>query len=456
MSLTRRTSQGEDPGSGGRGGRAYRCRVLSPTQLRGRLFSIAPVGGGVVLVGLASYAVLGLAGHSLPPRDYAAVASLYLLTTIAGPGIFIAIEQETSREVSSRLATSRGTMPVVRSASVLAATLAMAVMLGLLALSPVLVHRAFGGYWVLLVAALVAVAGSAVVSVLRGMFAGQRRFGWYASALAAEGVGRIVLCAAVLVVGASVGGFGFAFALGAVLAALVTIGATRPGAAGPAVSLARMGAGAGFLVFASGLTFLVANLAPVVVTSRLTDEPAIAASFVSVFVIARIPLLLFAPIQVFLLPSLAAAIGRGDPTDVRAPVRAVVVTVAAIGLPGVFVAALLGPWAARVFFAAPIDLPGLAVGLLGLSSVAMMVAQTLQPALIALGSHRMVSTAWTAGALAFLALLFAPIDPLSTALAGQLAGPAIVVAIMALALRTAPERAADRAALADKVAPPAW
>ena len=432
------------------------CQVLSPTQVRGRLSSVALVGGGVVLVGLASYAVLGLAGHSLPPGEYAAVASLYLVTTIAGPGIFIAIEQETSREVSSRLATGRGTLPVFRSALLLGAALAGAVILGLLALSPVLVPRAFGGYWVLLTAALVAVAGSAAVSVMRGMFAGQQRFGWYASALAAEGLGRIVLCAAVLVVGASVGGFGFAFALGAVLAALVTIVGTRRGTAGPAMSLARTGAGAGFLVSASGLTFLVANLAPVVVTSRLTDEPAIAASFVSVFVLARIPLLLFAPIQVFLLPSLTTAIGRGEPADVRAPVRAVLLAVAAIGLPSVFVAAMLGPWAARVFFAAPITLSGLAVGVLGLSTVAMMAAQALQPALIALGDHRTVSKAWTAGGLVFLVLLFAPIDPLSAALAGQLAGPAVVIAIMALALRRAPERAAYRAALADKIAPPAW
>lgn len=389
-----------------------------------------------MLVGLAAYAVLGLAGHTLSPREYTAVASLYLLTIIAGPGVFIAVEQETSREVSRRLATDRGTLPVVRSASLLSAALALMLMLVFLALSPMLVSRVFDGSWLLLAAALVAIGGSAMISVLRGMFAGQRRYGWYAGALAAEGLGRIVLCALVLAIGASAAGFGFAFALGAVLAAVATIGGIRRGTAGPTVNLPSMGGGITLLACASGLTLLVANLAPIVLTSRLISDPHTAASFVSLFVLARVPLFVFGPIQAFLLPSLTDVVARGERELIRTRIRNVVVAVVAIGLLGTIVLALLGPAAARIFFDAPIILSTLVAGLLGLSTVAMMVAQVLQPAIVALGSHRMTTVAWLAGSIFFLALLFAPTDPLGAAVSAQIVGPSIVVVIMALSLRS--------------------
>ncbi|MPZ65613.1 MAG: hypothetical protein GEU83_08890 [Pseudonocardiaceae bacterium] len=420
----------------------------------------------MMLVGFAAYAVLGLAGHALTPRDYAAVASLYLLTVIVGPGIFIAVEQETSREVSSRLAAGLGTQPVVRSASLLSTLLAVLLMLMLLALSPVLVTRVFDGAWSLLAAALVAVAGSASVSVLRGMFAGQRRYGWYAGALAAEGLGRLVPTAIVLAVGASVGGFGFAFALGTVLATVAIVGGTRRGTAGPTVSLPKMGGSITLLACASGLTLLVANLAPVVLTSRLIDDPRTAASFVSLFVLARLPLFFFGPIQAFLLPSVTDTLARGEITLIRTRIRNVIISVVAIGLLGAAFIALLGPWAAQVFFAAPMSLSTLVAGLLGTSTVMMMLAQVLQPTLVALGNHRMTTAAWIAGALAFLVLLFSPQDPLVAAVTAQFVGPVIVVTIMALALRSAYRQQSLRIAASanpsgsgpqyGELAPPKW
>lgn len=411
--------------------------MLRATQVHGWLSRALYVGGGMLLVGVAAYAVLGLASHALTPRDYAAVASLYLLTIIVGPGIFIGVEQETSREVSSRLATGRGTLPVIRSAVLLSMALAVAVMLVLLALSPVLVPRAFGGSWLLLAAALVAVVGSAAVSVLRGMFAGQRRFGWYAGTLGAEGVGRLIPCAVVLILGASASGFGFAFALGTVLAAAITVGGIRSGNEGPAVRLHQMGRGVALLACASGLNLLVANLAPVVLTSRLLEDPRTAASFVSVFVLARIPLFVFAPIQAFLLPSLTAVVERGERIQTQTRIRKATTAVAVVGLLGAACIAVLGPPAAQIFFAAPVRVPMPVAGLLGLSTVMMMVTQVLQPALVALGNHRMTTAAWIAGTIAFLALLLAPTDPLRAAVAAQLIGPAVVVTIMAIALRTA-------------------
>lgn len=414
------------------------------TVLRRRLTDLAPVGGGLAVLGASSYVVLGVAGHALAPREYAAVASLYLITAIVGPGIFVAVEQETNRDISTRLAAGRGTLPVLRGASIVAAGLAGVVTVLLLALSPLLVPGVLGGSWALFGAAVIAVVGSAAVYLLRGVFAGEQRYGWYAASLAGEGGVRILPCLVLAVVGGgSTGLFGFVFAVGAGVAALLCLPGVRSAAHGPPIALRRTAAGIGLLAFASGLTFLVANLAPLVLTSRLPQAPEVAASFVSLFVLARAPVFLFAPLQAFLLPSLSAGVERGDPVHVRSRLRVALCCVAAVGLPGVLLAGLFGPWAARIFFNAPVDLPAAAAAVLGLSTVAMMVAQVLQPALVALGMHRMATTAWLGGVAVFVGLLFVPGDPVAWAVTAQLGGPVVVVVAMAFSVRAALRRLAS-------------
>jgi len=173
-------------------------RVVTRAQLRGRLAGIAPVGGGLALVGLAAYVVLALAGHTLNPRDYAAAASMFLLTAIVGPGVFAAVEQQTNHEVSARLAAGVDPAPSVRAAAVVAAGLALLMSLVVLALAPVLVPRAFAGHTALLAATVLAVLGAAAAYLLRGIFAGQRRFHWYGISLAGEGLGRLLPCVALV------------------------------------------------------------------------------------------------------------------------------------------------------------------------------------------------------------------------------------------------------------------
>lgn len=408
-----------------------------PSDLRSRIGGVAPVAGGLLVLGLSSYVVLGVAGYALDAPAYAALASLYLITAIAGPGVFVAVEQETNREVGMRLAAGAGLAPVLRGGATVAGGLAVVVSALLLAFSPVLVPRVLGGSWTLLVAALLGVVGSAAVYLLRGLFAGERRYGWYATSLAGEGLARMLPCLVLGAIGtAAVGAFGLAFALGTGVAALLCWPGVRRGRPGPPVAVRRMAGRAGLLAFASGLTFLVANLAPLVLTSRLPQQPEVAASFVSLFVLARTPVFLFAPLQAFLLPSLTAGVERRDAAHVRARLRLVALAVGAVGALGVVAAGLFGPWAARVFFNAPLDLPALAAAFLGLSTVAMMAAQALQPALVALGRHHLATAAWLAGALVFVALLFVPGDPVTGAVAAQVAAPTVVVVIMALAVRS--------------------
>lgn len=417
------------------------CRVHRTGAQRRRAARVAPVGAGLFLLGFSAYVVLGTAGHTLAPRDYAAVASLYLLVAITSPGVFTALEQEVNREVSSRRATGVGTGAVTRGGLIVGTGYAGSVAVVLLAAAPWLVPRVLGGHWSLLAAAIVAAVGAAAVYLLRGLFAGERRFGWYAASLGMEGTARLVPCAVLALVGATDPlAYGWAFALGTGIAALAclpgrTVSTPAPSAGNP-VEVRAMARATGLLVVASGLTYVVANTAPLVLTARLTAAPEVAASFVSLFVLARIPVFLFGPVQAFLLPTLTAGAERADLGHLRSRLRVALLAVAAVGVPGALLTAALGPWAARTLFGAPLDLSHAAAGLLGAGTVAMLAAQVLQPALVALRAHRMATTAWVIGVLAFAVMLAAPVDPTTAAIAAQVVGPSTVCAVMGVAIGT--------------------
>ena len=311
-------------------------RAQDARRCAGGSASVAPVGGGLFVLGVSAYVVLGAAGHALAPRDYAAVASLYLLVAITSPGVFTALEQETNREVSSRRAAGVGTAPVGRAGLLVGAGFAGLVAIALLAAAPLLVPRVLAGSWGLLAAAIVAACGAAAVYLLRGLFAGEQRFGWYAASLGLEGAARLVPCVVLALVGATDPlAYGWAFALGTGVAAVLCLPGRRALVdPGPPVDVRAMARATGLLIVASGLTYVVANTAPLVLTARLPAAPELAASYVSLFVLARIPVFLFGPVQAFLLPTLTAGAERADLAHLRSRLRVALLAVAAVGVPG--------------------------------------------------------------------------------------------------------------------------
>jgi O-antigen/teichoic acid export membrane protein len=78
------------------------------------------------------------------------------------------------------------------------------------------------------------------------------------------------------------------------------------------------------------------------------------------------------------------------------------------------------------------------LALLGVGTVLMMLALTLQPALVALGRQATVTAGWTIGLLVFLLMLAGPATPsgpLADALAAQVGGPLVVALCMANGIR---------------------
>jgi O-antigen/teichoic acid export membrane protein len=400
------------------------------------------MGGGLLVVGAAGYGFLAVTGRTLSTADAAAVSAFYLLVNIIGPGVFVALEQETSRSVSASLAAGGAAAPIARRAAALAGLVLLGVLVVLAVVAPVLVSRVLGGHWSLLGALLLGTTTSAMVYLVRGVLGGSRRFGGYSATLAMEGAARLVPCVAVAASGApGATRYALLFAAGSAVGAAAGLPwlrhLDRPHApAGRASgSLAGMARATVVLAGSTLLAQLVANLAPIVVSARLVGDTATAAAFTSAFILVRVPFFLFAPVQAMLLPTLTAAATTGRVADFRRTLRLILTVIAAVGVPGAVASLVVGPLAVQVLFGAHVRLSGPLLGVLGIGTIGLMVAQVLQPALVALGGHAVVTTAWLAGSVVLTGLLFLPGSPVAVAVLAQLIGSAVVVAVLAGGLR---------------------
>lgn len=419
------------------------ARLRTDSGSTGRWGTSLHLAAGLGVLGAAGYAYVAIVGHVFAsPTDAALVSALisvYLLINIIGPGVFAALEQETSRSVSVAVAREESIRSIGRRAGVIAAGYAAATGLAVLVAWPLVLHRVLDGRTGLLAALLLAVAGSAGVYWIRGILGGRQRFAGYAATLYLEGGLRVLPCLVLLALAArEPAAYGLAFAAGSAVAAALLWPAARPApdARAPADPDGMLGS-MSLLFAATALGQLVANLAPVVVAYRLPGDAVTASVFAATFVLARIPLFLFAPVQAVLLPKLTRAATLGDRALLRRRLGQVLGAVAAVGTAGLVAGVLVGPVVAEVVFSA-VRRPGAELlAALGVATLLMMAALVLQPALIALGRQRDVAAAWVAGTVVFVAALCAPVEPVAAALAAQALGPAVVAGLLAVRLRAA-------------------
>jgi O-antigen/teichoic acid export membrane protein len=401
----------------------------------GRLGTAAHLAAGLGVLGAAGYAFVAVVGHVFEgPVDagaLSALVSLYMLVNIIGPGIFAALEQETSRAVSAAAARGEPLRPIARRAGVLALWSFGALVAVVLVAWPLVLGRVLEWRVGLLVALLVAIAGSGGVYWARGVLGGQQRFGPYARTLYVEGAVRLLPCLVLLALALEwPSAYGFAFAIGSALAALSVGASLRLPRAEAASTPEGMGRSLLYLVGAIALSQLLANLAPVVVTYRSPDDLVSAAVFASTFVLARVPLFLFAPVQAVLLPHVTRAATQGRYPELTRRLWQALALVAGLGLLGVAGCVWLGPWAADVLFNTAYRPSVATLGMLGVATLVMMLALVVQPTLVALGRQRTVTTGWIAGAVVFLVVLVVGPEPIPAALLAQLAGPLVVLAVL--------------------------
>ena len=168
------------------------------------------------------------------------------------------------------------------------------------------------------------------------------------------------------------------------------------------------------------------NLAPVLVTARLTDAATLAAGFTTVAVVVRAPVLLFPTIQAMLLPRLA---GGG-----RTP-RLLVAAVVGAGVVWVALATVAVPFVATLVFATTAPPAPWIVALLALSIALGTVAQVAQVQLVAARRTHAAALAWLAGLVALLGVGLAAAPPVPAATIGQLAAAGLVLGALVIARR---------------------
>jgi O-antigen/teichoic acid export membrane protein len=405
----------------------------------GKMSGPVQMGVGLILFGLAGYAFVAFTGHTLSSSEANLAIAFYFVVNVVGPGIYYALEQVTSRVTSSAIASGQPIGPALAKVRKGGIGLVLAVTAILLALSPVLVGSTLHGDWLLFVELLLTPAIWAALHMARGMLGGRQRFGSYALTLVTEGVARLAITGALVVANTSHAWiYGAGYLAASVIAAAVGFTRLRTAEepvvenaeAQPAVvkSLAA-------LAVASLLAQLLPNLAPLAVASRLAQDSAIALAFGQAVVIARIPQLLFFPIQTMLLPGLSAAVARREFDVVRQRIRLTLAAVFGAGAVCSVLFVVLGSWVLRTFMGTTTDLSTVVMLLLAVSTVVLIGAYAVQPALIALGKDQVITVGWAVGSVVMLGMVLLPGDIVTIAAAAQVVGPALTLAVVLFGLR---------------------
>ena len=211
--------------------RVPRLRVPRPGTPLPRLPLLgasAGMAGGLLLVGAAGYTFLAVTGHASTPTDAAALSSLYFLIGLVTLGVFVGLEQETSRATSRAIAAHRSLDAVARTARRHTLWLLGASGVVLTIASPLIVDGPLRGHWSLFAALLVATGSAASAYLVRGRLGGRQQFAGYAATLATEGLARLVPSVLIfLTLGSAAWAYGLVFAAAPMFAALVGMRSLR-------------------------------------------------------------------------------------------------------------------------------------------------------------------------------------------------------------------------------------
>lgn len=394
------------------------------------------VGGGLLVTAISAYIFVIIARAALDDAQYSAFSAFWGFIFVAGPGLFLPLEQEVGRALAHRNAQGIGGGPLVTRAGRLGAVLTAAMVVIAVATAPLYVENQFHGDWLLVASLAIGLIGFAVMHLTRGTLSGNGRFMPYGVMLAVDGLAK--LAAALILIGLGVenaGAYGMCMALSPFVATAVALfrqqGLMKPG---PPAPYSELSTTLGWLLAGSLLMQALGYSALVGMNVLKTPgDKALVAGLTSAFFIARIPPLLFQAVQGTLLPKLARLAGAGRHDDFRTGLRQLLVIVVGIAVVGTIAAYTIGvPVGEKLF--SPFDVSAKDLALLAAGSGAFIIALTVAQALIALHGHKMAAIAWGVGVAAFV-VVAVPISELDLRVEmGFLVGASVSTAVMGWAL----------------------
>jgi len=400
------------------------------------------VGAGLIVSGITSYGFLAISARALGPERYAPLGVLWALTYVVCPGVFLPLEQEVGRALSTRRAKGLGGGPLIRRAT-LAGGVAAAVLIAVTAATgPLSLTHLFDHKVLLLVALMVALAGYYAEFLVRGVLSGNGRFKAYGVILGSEALLRMVACFGLSVVGVdTVGPYGVLVGLSPVAATLIGAGRERNLVTpGPDAPWSELSSALGFLLAGSVMAQLLVN-AGVFAVQILADAQergahGVAGRFLNGLIIARVPLFMFQAVQAALLPKLAHLAGQGRHHDFKTGLKRLLAVVVAIGSLATVTAFAIGPFVVKTMFGKEFELSHKDLGYLAAASAVYMLALALAQALIALANYTRVVIGWAAGLVAFVIVTALGSELLPRVEHGFLAGSVAAAVVMALSVRT--------------------
>jgi len=348
--------------------------------------------------GVLTYAFQSLSIHALGKEGYAPLALLWSATFLTVQVLWIGATQTLGRYVAEREAHSRDWGPVVSSVRHWQIGLVVAFVLGALLASPLLTGELFQNPW-LTAAFIVAVVLYAPEYFRRGIFNGHRQSFRLGAQIVAESASRVLVAAALLVVGWGV----FGPALAIVLAPLIGVLAVRPAPVPPpereGESFSTWGAFrfAGPVLACMAFAQALMNGGPIL-ARLLGGTDAQVSVLAAAVILTRIPQYVLSPAIGALLPRASRVLS----TEGRAAFdRFVVRAVGVVGLVGVLMVVgtwLLGGWGMRLFASFGADREVLVA--LAAMAAFYLLSETLNQGLFALGHGRLAALGWLVGLLA--------------------------------------------------------
>jgi O-antigen/teichoic acid export membrane protein len=414
------------------------------------------VGVGLVVLGAASYAFLGIGARALGARDFAELSVVWTVLFTLGPGLFLPLEQETAKRLAVR-GTRSGAAHIMRRALAIAGGLVLLLTAGTVVLMLASSGRLLSGtaVWVAMMAANGALA---LVHCSRGWLAGGGRFVRYGVQLASDGCLRVIGAVLLAAMGVhTVAGYAWVLCGAQLLAVAMTLAPTPGRRSAPAgavldsdgaaltasanqpasqlPSTAVLGRSIGLMVAATLASQLIISAGPVAVKILAAPTDVGAGRFLTTLVVARVPLFLFSALQASLLPGLARMVSAGDRGGIVGTVRRLALLLATVGGALVLVLVAVGPGVTSIIFGPGYRAARSPLAVLALGCTVYMIASVVAQAVLALHSSGSVALGWWAGVVVFAAMLAIPTGlPLRVSVA-LLVGSGVAGLWFALSLR---------------------
>jgi O-antigen/teichoic acid export membrane protein len=414
--------------------------------------SVTRVGTATVLSALCGYAVLYLAARDLAPAGFSVFGvfwGAFGLVTGAAFGLL----QEATREVRSARYTAFDTGVATPATSDTGAAapatsdpvprthpMRVAAMVGLVAAAAIAAssplwsaHVFVQSQWLSVALLSVGLAGFCLHTTLMGMLAGVNRWTQYGSLMVTDAVLRVAVAAATFLIGWGLVGYLWATVAGAVawLILLVASPATRVAARlltpGGTMTFLR---GASHSIAAAGASAILVMGFPVLLKATSGDLGATGGVVILAVTLTRAPLLV--PLTAMQGNLIAHFVDqRAD--RLRALVQPALV-VTGLGLLGVLLAGVFGPWLLREGFGAEYRAQGVLLAWLTGAAVAIALLTLTGAAAVAAALHRAYSLGWVSATVASALLLLLPLGLETRTVIALLCGPLVGIAVHLAAL----------------------